>query len=199
MSEINKIKLNEVEYDIEDTTARENIVNMQTNVANDLDACSLVAEEDKTLAGAYAVQQLNRSLGGVTQFVVDETTGKITGYKTEVGADTVFPFSGGEILYSGILSSTKNTSSGDTDENTNVFDVINYSKLTITYSVICPYGSTTNKFKIVGDNTELLSVAKGATDTLELDISNYSAIKLYNTWISGEYNLTTNVECRFYN
>jgi len=35
---------------------------MQANVANDLDACSLVAEEDKTLAGAYAVQQLSDSL-----------------------------------------------------------------------------------------------------------------------------------------
>lgn len=35
----------------------------------------------------------NSSLGGVSQFIVDEATGKITGYKTEIGgADTVFPF-----------------------------------------------------------------------------------------------------------
>lgn len=35
----------------------------------------------------------NSSLGGVSQFIVDESTGKITGYKTEIGgADTVFPF-----------------------------------------------------------------------------------------------------------
>ncbi len=31
----------------------------------------------------------------MSQFIVDETTGKITGYKTEIGgADTVFPFRG---------------------------------------------------------------------------------------------------------
>ena len=37
--------------------------------------------------------ELSDSLGGITQFVVDETTGKISGYKTEIGgADTVFPF-----------------------------------------------------------------------------------------------------------
>lgn len=38
---------------------------------------------------------VNSSLGGVSQFIVDDSTGKITGYKTKVGADTVFPFSGG--------------------------------------------------------------------------------------------------------
>lgn len=35
----------------------------------------------------------NSSLGGVSQFIVDDSTGKITGYKTTIGgADTVFPF-----------------------------------------------------------------------------------------------------------
>lgn len=38
---------------------------------------------------------VNSSLGGVSQFIVDDSTGKITGYKTKAGADTVFPFSGG--------------------------------------------------------------------------------------------------------
>lgn len=99
MSEINKIKLNDVEYDIEDSTAREDIVNIQANVANDLDACSLVVEEDKTLAGAYAVQQLNDSLGGLS-FTYDESSQKY-GYIAEVeGADTFFPFSGiNEMVY----------------------------------------------------------------------------------------------------
>ena len=45
--------------------------------------------------GAGAVNELNSSLGGVSQFIVDDSTGKITGYKTKAGADTVFPFSGG--------------------------------------------------------------------------------------------------------
>lgn len=34
---------------------------------------------------------LNNSLGGFTPVI--DSTGKITGYKTKVGADTVFPFS----------------------------------------------------------------------------------------------------------
>ena len=34
---------------------------------------------------------LNNSLGGFTPII--DSTGKITGYKTKVGADTVFPFS----------------------------------------------------------------------------------------------------------
>lgn len=51
-------------------------------------------------AGAKGVKELftevTNSLGGVSQLIVDETTGKITGYKTEIGgADTVFPFSSG--------------------------------------------------------------------------------------------------------
>lgn len=41
---------------------------------------------------ADGFNSLNDSLGGVTQFIVNESTGRITGYKTKVGADTVFPF-----------------------------------------------------------------------------------------------------------
>ena len=38
---------------------------------------------------------VNKKMGGVSSFVVDDSTGKITGYTTEIGgADTVFPFSG---------------------------------------------------------------------------------------------------------
>ena len=37
------------------------------------------------------VNELNNSLGGFTPII--DSTGKITGYKTKVGADTVFPFS----------------------------------------------------------------------------------------------------------
>lgn len=40
-----------------------------------------------------AVDTLNRDLSAVPEFVIDKSTGKITGYKTKAGADTVFPFS----------------------------------------------------------------------------------------------------------
>ena len=39
-------------------------------------------------------------MGGVSQFIVDDSTGKITGYKTKAGADTVFSFRGDAIITS---------------------------------------------------------------------------------------------------
>lgn len=39
------------------------------------------------------IDSLNRDLSAVPEFVIDKSTGKITGYKTKAGADTVFPFS----------------------------------------------------------------------------------------------------------
>ena len=45
-----------------------------------------------------SVYKLNSSLESQPNFVYD-STGKITGYKTKVGADTVFPFkSGGTVM-----------------------------------------------------------------------------------------------------
>lgn len=108
MSEVNKINLNDTLFDIEDTIARENITTMQANIANDLDACSLVAEEDKSIAGAYAVQQLNRSLGG-TQFQV--TDGQIQWKET--GADT-WNFFNGNLKLISQNTSTKTSASGTT-------------------------------------------------------------------------------------
>lgn len=37
-------------------------------------------------------ENMNGIFGGIKKFIVDQTTGKITGYQTEWGADTVFPF-----------------------------------------------------------------------------------------------------------
>lgn len=42
--------------------------------------------------GAGALAEVNSSLGGFTPVI--DSTGKITGYKTKAGADTVFPFKG---------------------------------------------------------------------------------------------------------
>ena len=39
------------------------------------------------------IDGLSRDLSAVPEFVIDKSTGKITGYKTKAGADTVFPFS----------------------------------------------------------------------------------------------------------
>ena len=41
---------------------------------------------------------LSSDLGAAPEFVIDKSTGKITGYKTKAGADTVFPFSSTPLL-----------------------------------------------------------------------------------------------------
>lgn len=54
---------------------------------------SLEINDANKLVTSDATYQLDQKFGGVEQFIVDGETGKITGYKTKVGADTVFPFS----------------------------------------------------------------------------------------------------------
>ena len=44
------------------------------------------------------IDALSRDLSAVPEFVIDKSTGKITGYKTKAGADTVFPFSSTPLL-----------------------------------------------------------------------------------------------------
>lgn len=57
--------------------------------ASDGNADASVAASSYALYQAY--NELNSNLGGFTPII--DSTGKITGYKTKVGADTVFPFS----------------------------------------------------------------------------------------------------------
>ena len=55
---------------------------------------SLEVDDSKILASAKALHKVNSSLESQPTFEYD-STGKITGYKTKAGADTVFPFSSG--------------------------------------------------------------------------------------------------------
>lgn len=66
--------------------------NLQTKVgAIDGITSDINGESDRIAASIKCVNRLNNSLGGFTPVI--DSTGKITGYKTKVGADTVFPFS----------------------------------------------------------------------------------------------------------
>lgn len=53
---------------------------------------SLASTSSRIAASAKALSTVNNKLGGFEPII--DSTGKITGYKTKVGADTVFPFSG---------------------------------------------------------------------------------------------------------
>lgn len=77
--------------------------NMQTKVGaiNGITS-STTANSTDIAASANLVNtrcnELSSDLGAVPEFVIDKSTGKITGYKTKAGADTVFPFSSTPLL-----------------------------------------------------------------------------------------------------
>lgn len=84
---------------------------------------------------------INSSLESQPNFVYD-STGKITGYKTKVGADTVFPFSGG---FNGADIYMSGTNSG------------NLSKIELAskgqYFYGFDYDNSTKKFTVLYDGT----------------------------------------------
>lgn len=121
-------------------------------------------KSENMIAGADAVKEVYSSLGGFTP-VIDET-GKITGYKTKAGADTVFPFSGGfngaDIYMSGTnsgnLSKTELASKGqyfygfEYDDSAKKFTVL-YDG---TYSYML---STTSSYTSLYINDKLIEYA----------------------------------------
>jgi len=97
-------------YTLEDATTYDQLgntfgqaqVNEMNKAINESVDQARVIDDYKTLAavnqegfvpGAKPVAQLISDLSAVPEFVIDKSTGKITGYKTKAGADTVFPFS----------------------------------------------------------------------------------------------------------
>lgn len=69
---------------------------------------SLVSTSSRIAASAKALNTLNNNLMSHPQFICDDT-GKITGYKTKVGADTVFPFNCGDFEIKIKLKLVQNT------------------------------------------------------------------------------------------
>ena len=102
-------------YTLEDATTYDQLgntfgqaqVNEMNKAINESVDQARVIDDYKTLAavnqegfvpGAKPVAQLISDLSAVPEFVIDKSTGKITGYKTKAGADTVFPFSSTPLL-----------------------------------------------------------------------------------------------------
>ena len=102
-------------YTLEDATTYDQLgntfgqaqVNEMNKAINESVDQARVIDDYKTLAavnqegfvpGAKPVAQLISDLGAAPEFVIDKSTGKITGYKTKAGADTVFPFSSTPLL-----------------------------------------------------------------------------------------------------
>ncbi len=89
-------------------------------------------------ADALVVKGLINNLTSHPQFIYD-SSGKITGYKTKAGADTVFPFNGGNIWFrvktSGSYPTVNITLMGSTDG-------INWTEILKSGSLDCHSGGT---------------------------------------------------------
>ncbi len=79
-------KASDVEFD--DGQTAETKMGAISGITSDLNG-----ESENVAASIKAVNQLNNNLAQQPIFIYD-SSGKITGYKTKVGADSVFPFSG---------------------------------------------------------------------------------------------------------
>lgn len=67
---------------------------------------SLVSTSSNIAASAKALSQVNNNLMLIPEFIIDPTTGEITGYKTKDGADAVHPFSNfPDILFEAVSGS----------------------------------------------------------------------------------------------
>lgn len=141
---------------------------------------SLEVSDPKILATTVATNKLNESLGGVKKFIVDPVSGKITGYQTEAGADSVFPFSSGGITikeWYGKLNGGYNYITFDT-KNLSTMSIGNYSNATLSQTNLklnkqaVEYMDTDGSWKTLSE----LTAKSGLSD---LDISLYDTIRIY--------------------
>ena len=110
------------------------------------------------------ITEVNSSLGGVSQFIVDETTGKITGYKTEIGgADTVFPFNTLTFIGNSDSQYVRTFSIASIDNNYSEYTASNFI-INVTNVIrkdnVAEYQSTASLIKSYDSNTGILTINK---------------------------------------
>lgn len=141
---------------------------------------------------------LNNSLTDLGGFkpVIDETTGEITGYKTTIGgADTVFPFKSGKLLFAAKFAySTK-----DDGGTCYSFSVDGINKILITGIALRSgtglYVVPNNNIATNANTTPSISDSIAtviSTTPLEVDVSNYDYITLM--YYGGDQYITFKVE-----
>ena len=138
------------------------LANREIDVLDTAEAIKANTRSGK-VAGAKGTKELfegvSERLGGVTQFVVDNETGKITGYKTQIGgADTVFPFKsgGGLIIFSAVPIGDNSISATLPINENNLKDKETFSASANTLTClkdgtnvhILPYGSSSGYYNV---------------------------------------------------
>lgn len=128
---------------------------------------SLEVDDSKILVSAKALHKVNSSLQDQPDFVYD-STGKITGYKTKVGADTVFPFSSGSNYIKIEVEHNPNTGltiSEQIGKSSSLINVATIPNINTSYKTgLCTYKRGTNS----------------TTDTITFNVSGSYKITLNN-------------------
>ncbi len=127
----------------------------KNKVVRDLETIGAITEEGY-VPDALALKEVNDSIEQQPAFIYDEN-GQITGYKTKVGADTVFPFSSG-------VSMAKQDSGSYTTINAEQTITTNLNKINFLITWWAngagtelvwlngePYGKTNNTLKVNGN------------------------------------------------
>lgn len=134
--------------------------------------------ETGKVAGAAAVKamfgELNDNLKGFEP-IIDPETGQITGYKTTVGADTVFPFSNNFTTYKQIFG---NSLTADTDYKFAIFIALGE----ITGANLNGYSIMEDCLKVTATSFRMLLYQKSISegDTLSFtEEANYQAIIIF--------------------
>ncbi len=121
------------------------------------------------------------ALGGFTP-IIDETTGKITGYKTEIGgADTVFPFSGSAEPFIYNSSAIYLATEGGAVTTITTLDTSDFSIMNLYVTAISTKNSSKSNIQLYDASgnfiTETGNVAnQGQSVIEEFDISSYDKI-----------------------
>lgn len=141
-------------------------------VLKSLEEVSATTNEDD-LASATAVAALSNKLAGFEP--VCDSTGEITGYKTDVGgADTVFPF---------IKRLSGNFRLNSNNTYFTIENVKNYKSLSVWGG-----GATSwecSRIAVYGDGILLGEIT---TESRTYDIAQYSTIKIYGKYVRGDGN-----------
>lgn len=130
---------------------------------------SLVSTSSRIAASAKAVSELSNDLAQKPDFIYD-STGKITGYKSPGGADTVFPFNSGPYIKSVVA-----TTSGVADS----WSYNNYSLAV----VICPNGASNIVMKNIGNGISSGSNCTFNGNVITVDDPTKD-IELTSSWVS---------------
>ena len=128
---------------------------------------------ETNLVAAPVVAELNNKLGGFEP--ICDSTGEITGYKTDVGgADTVFPF---------IKRLSGNFRLNSNNTYFTIENVKNYKALSLWNGGATDW--VCSRIAIYGDGALLGEIT---TESKTFDITHYSTIKIYGKYVRGDGN-----------